>query len=131
MSKVIPLCIYVDIKWMSLVAQIGKESISNAGDPSSIPGSGRFLGEGNGNPLQYSSLENPMNTGARWAAVHGVVQRWRRLKQPSISTHIYVSFFRILFHYTLLQDIEYSSQCSTVDTYCLSLLSGVVCSHTR
>ena len=127
----IQLCIYVDIKWVSLVAQIGKESISNAGDPSSIPGSGRFLGEGNGNPLQYSSLENPMNTGAWWAAVHGVAQRWRRLNQPSISTHTYVSFFLILFHYRLLQDIEYSSLFSTVGTCCLSLLYGVVCSRTR
>ena len=38
-----------------------KVSASNAGDPGSIPGSGRFPGEGNGNPLQYSCLENPMD----------------------------------------------------------------------
>ena len=38
-----------------------KASACNAGDPSSIPGSGRSLGEGNGNPLQYSCLENPMD----------------------------------------------------------------------
>ena len=38
-----------------------KESASNAGDPGSIPGSGRSPGEGNGNPLQYSCLENPMD----------------------------------------------------------------------
>ena len=37
----------------------GKASASNAGDPGSIPGLGRFPGEGNGNPLQYSCLENP------------------------------------------------------------------------
>ena len=42
----------------------GKASAYNAGDPGSIPGSGRFPGEGNGNPLQYSCLENPMNGGA-------------------------------------------------------------------
>ena len=42
----------------------GKESACNAGDPGSIPGSGRSLGEGNGNPLQYSCLENPMDRGA-------------------------------------------------------------------
>ena len=42
-----------------------KESASNAGDPSSIPGSGRSPGEGNGNPLQYSCLENPMD-GEAW-----------------------------------------------------------------
>ena len=39
----------------------GKASAYNAGDPGSIPGSGRSLGEGNGNPLQYSCLENPMD----------------------------------------------------------------------
>ena len=42
----------------------GKESALNAGDPGSIPGSGRYPGEGNGNPLQYSCLENPMDGGA-------------------------------------------------------------------
>ena len=42
----------------------GKASVYNAGDLGSIPGLGRSLGEGNGNPLQYSCLENPMDTGA-------------------------------------------------------------------
>ena len=42
----------------------GKASAYNAGDPGSIPGSGRSPGEGNGNPLQYSCLENPMDGGA-------------------------------------------------------------------
>ena len=51
---------------------VGKESACSAGDPSSIPGSGRSPGEGNGNPLQHSRLENPMDRGAWWAAVHGV-----------------------------------------------------------
>ena len=48
-----------------------KASASNAGDPGSFPGSGRSPGEGNGNPLQYSCLENPMDGGAWWATVHG------------------------------------------------------------
>ena len=42
------------------------------------------LGEGNGNPLQYSYLENPVDRGARWAAVHGVAQSRTRLKQFSM-----------------------------------------------
>ena len=46
----------------------GKESAYNAGVPGSIPGSGRCPGEGNGNPLQYSCLENPMDRGAWWAS---------------------------------------------------------------
>ena len=52
----------------------GKESACNAGDPSSIPGSGRFPGEGNDNPLQYSCLENSMDGGAWQATVHGVTK---------------------------------------------------------
>ena len=43
-------------------------------DAGLIPGSGRFSGEGNGNPLQYSCLGNPMDRGAWWATVHGVVK---------------------------------------------------------
>ena len=54
-------------------------SASNAGDPGSIPGSGRLPGEGNGNPLQYSCLEDPMDRGASQATVHGVTKSWTRL----------------------------------------------------
>ena len=50
----------------------GKESGCNAGDPGSIPGLARSPGEGNGNPLQYSCLENPMDRGAWRAIVNGV-----------------------------------------------------------
>ena len=49
-----------------------KESACNAGDPGLIPGSARSPGERNGNPLQYSYLENSMDRGAWWATVHGV-----------------------------------------------------------
>ena len=52
----------------------GKASPCNVGDLGSIPGSGRSPGEGNGNPLQYSCLENSMDGGAWWAAVHGVTK---------------------------------------------------------
>ena len=52
----------------------GKESARNAGDLDSIPGSGKSPGEGNGNPLQYSCLENSMDGGAWWATVHGVTK---------------------------------------------------------
>ena len=45
---------------------------ANAGDVCSIPGSGRFSGEGNGNPTQYSCLENPMDRNSLWATVHRV-----------------------------------------------------------
>ena len=52
----------------------GKESACNVGDPGSIPGLKRSLGEGNGNPLQYSCLENLMDGGAWQAIVHGVAK---------------------------------------------------------
>ena len=54
----------------------GKESARNAGDPSSIPGLGKFSGEGNGNPFQYSCLENSMDRGAWWAIVYRVAKSW-------------------------------------------------------
>ena len=53
---------------------VDKESACNARDLGLIPGSGSSSGGGNGNPLQYSWLENPMDRGAWWAAVHGVVK---------------------------------------------------------
>ena len=53
-----------------------KESACNAGNLDLIPGSGRSPGEGNGNPLQYSCLENPMVRGTWWATVHGVAKSW-------------------------------------------------------
>ena len=55
-----------DAYFLDLLAEIadGKASVYDVGDSGLIPGSGRFLGEGNGNPLQYYCLENPMNRGA-------------------------------------------------------------------
>ena len=52
----------------------GKESPCNAGDAGSTPGSGRASGGGNGNPLQYSCLENPVDRGAYQATIHGVAK---------------------------------------------------------
>ena len=53
---------------------MGKNLPVNAGDAGSIPGSGRSPGEGNGNPLQYSCLENPMDKGAWRATVDGIMK---------------------------------------------------------
>ena len=55
-------------------SSVSKESASSAGDRGSIPGLGRSPGEGNGDPLQYPCLENLMDRGAWWAAVHGVAK---------------------------------------------------------
>ena len=53
---------------------VGKESACSAGDPGLIRGSERSPGEGNGKPLQYPCLENPMDRGAWWGAVYGVAK---------------------------------------------------------
>ena len=59
--------------WL-LCSSVGKEAACNAGDPGLIPGLGGSPGEGNGNPFQYSCLENPMDKGAWRATVHGVAR---------------------------------------------------------
>ena len=63
----------------SLVAQTVKSLRANAGYPGSIPGLGRSSGEKNGNPLQYSRLENPIDREAWQATVDGVTKSWTRL----------------------------------------------------
>ena len=60
------------------VGWVVKNLPANAGDAGSILGLGRSPGEGSGTPLQYSCLENPMDRGAWWAAVHGVAVSWIR-----------------------------------------------------
>ena len=62
-----------------LCCSAGKESVCNAGDLGSIPGSGRSPEEGSGSPLQYSYLENPMDRGAWRAIVNGVTKSRTRL----------------------------------------------------
>ena len=70
-------------------SSIGKNSACNAGDLGLIPGSGRSSGEGNGNPLQYSCLENPTDKGAWRATVHGIARICHNLviKPPWRSYH--------------------------------------------
>ena len=72
------------------VALVAKNLPAIAGDVRDvglIPGSGRSPGEGHGNPLQYSCLENDTNRGAWWATVHGVAKNQTRLKRLSMQTH--------------------------------------------
>ena len=60
-------------------SSVGKEFACSTEDPGSIPGLGRSPGEGNGNPLQYPCLENLMDRGTWWIAVHGVAKSRARL----------------------------------------------------
>ena len=71
-----------------------KESACNVGDPGLIPGLGRSSGEGNGEPVQYSCLENSMDRAGWWTSVHGIANRQTQLKWLAVSLayilHIYV-----------------------------------------
>ena len=74
------VCVHVyTYIWASQVALAVKNLPANAGDVRDeglIPGSGRSLGGGHGNPLQYSSLENPMDKGAWLATIHRFLKSW-------------------------------------------------------
>ena len=82
----------------------GQESTCSAGDAGLIPGPGRSPGGGNGNPTQYSCLENPMDRGAGWGTVHGVTKeldmtehwavymKWNAL----LTSLLYLCFFPLL-----------------------------------
>ena len=84
------MCVWFP-RWLS-----GKQSTCNAGDPGSIPRLGRSPGEGNGNPLQYSCLRNPMDRGAWWLQSMGS-QKSDTTVRLSMQTHmcVYTSFHNV------------------------------------
>ena len=91
----ISICVCMNVKWASQGARVVKNPSAKAGDireVGSMLGWGRSPGEGNGNPLQYSCLENPMERGACWATVHGVTQSQTRLKW--LSMHMNVKYIQ-------------------------------------
>ena len=88
----------------------------NAGDLGSIPGLGRFPGEGNDDPLQYSCLENPMDRGAWWVIPHGVAKSLTRLNDS-------LSFFSFSFANTFSQSEGYLFILFIVSFAVLNLLS--------
>ena len=77
-NYLVPLHFGKDTGIVSQVVQY-KESACSAGDKGCIPGLGRSPEEGNGSPLQYSCLENPMDREAWWTAVHGISKNWIRM----------------------------------------------------
>ena len=80
----------------------GKEFACNVGDPGSIPGLGRSLGEGNAYPLHYYCLENSMDRGAWWATVYGVMKSQTGLT----NTHIKIIQMNYLQNKTWPTDLE-------------------------
>ena len=84
------------------MAQRGRHPPANAGDVGSILGSGRSPGEGNSNPLQYSCLENPMDRGAWWATVHGVIKSRMRLSNFTFTFHFHALEKEMATHSSVL-----------------------------
>ena len=85
---------WIFIQWGFPGGSEVKASACNAGDLGSILGSGRSPGEGNGNPLQYSCLENPMDGGAWWATVHGVAKSRTRLSNFTFTFYCTITIHR-------------------------------------
>ena len=107
-----------------------KASACNAGDLGSIPGSGRSPGEGNGNPLQYSCLENPMGGGAWWATVHGVAKSRTRLSDFTFTSLNWVfayssekKFFFVFFFLLLLYSKIWEYVWKDAATFCLFFIN--------
>ena len=84
------------------VGLVVKNPPANTGDVGSIPGLRRFPGAGNGNPLQYSCLENPMDGGAWWAAVHGVTKSQARLSDFTFTFHFHALEKEMATHSSIL-----------------------------
>ena len=82
--------------WLS-----AKESPANAGGAGLISGSGRPPGGGNGNPVQYSCLESPMDRGAWWATVHGVTESDTTYRLANNIQNMWLLFLLIYFIYFL------------------------------
>ena len=83
LGHVVPSISFQSLDLMSLALLPGGSMVKNlpasAGNTGSVPGLGRSPGGGNGNPLQYSYLRNPMNRGTWWATVHGVTKSLTQL----------------------------------------------------
>ena len=113
---------------------VGKESTCNAGDVSWILGLERSPGGGHGSPLQYPCLENPMNRGAWWAAVHSVVKSWTWLKQLSMH-HVFI--FLSAASATVKKQAgisfrpKYWSQCRTLDLYACLIFCTIMQYYVR
>ena len=104
----------------------GKESACNAGDPGSTPELGRSPGEGHGNPLQYSCLENPMDRGACRATVLGVTKGRTRLNNEH-----WLSLSRIFLPPQVSMHQEFESYVLIAGWFCLCLFQEAAVSLAR
>ena len=96
--KLLPSTPVLPRLWASQVVLMVKSPSANAGDArdaGSVPGSGRSPGVGNGTPLQYSCLRNPMDSEARWARVHGATKSWPRPAHPHTPPHTSITLLPV------------------------------------
>ena len=98
----------------------GKKSACSAGDQGSIPKSVRSSGEGNGNPLQYSCLENPMDRGVWQTTVHGIAKSQTRLSD--LTTFLYLEMSNFLSHECTLDHLSLRLECHSVRYANIALL---------
>ena len=87
-----------------------EESAFNTVEPGLISGSGRSPGEGNGNPLQYSCLENSIGRGIWWATVHGVAKSWTRLSNQTFT------FRELLYNIVLISAVQQHESAVSIHT---------------
>ena len=109
--------------WVALDVKNSPANVGNVKEAGLIPGSGRSPREGNGNPLQYSWLKNPMDRGARWATVHGVTKNQTQLKWLSTQFNLYLIFTYVSFYG---QNLYYNYFFSKVNTNFYFIASWVV-----
>ena len=134
-----PPCSCYSLNVLSYRASLMAQSVKNlpacnAGDPGSIPGSGRSPGEENNNPLQYSCLENPMDRGA-WQATYSpwVTKRmtqwlneWNERTMPHLSSQSAASEYLSCFHFLVITPSAYyeSSSYRSFDEHSYSYIPG-------
>ena len=93
MTDLLPNKVTCNILWDFLHSSVSKASACNAGDLDSIPGLGRSPEKGNGKPLQYSCLDNPIDRGAWKATVHRVAKSQTQLKHLSTHARMHVCMY--------------------------------------
>ena len=94
--------LFIYTKWGFPGGSVVKNLPANTGDMGLISDLGRYSGEGNGKPLQYSCLGNPMDRGAWWSTVHGVAKSWTQLSNWTTST-TYTKYHRLLSCFSHVQ----------------------------
>ena len=104
-----------------------QESACNAGDLGLIPGSGGSLGEGLGNPLQYSCLENPMDRGAWWSTVYGMAKEWDTTERLTHSIKMCTNMFSPLLYENLHKGVHLAFLFPAAKIFTIWLFTEKVC----